>query len=386
MRQNTPVFLALASLASAQTFSACDPTKGDKCPPNPAFGNCGKPTVFDLSTVPHGADVWKKDKGFLDFWAPEKGILGDKSPLSIGDDGAILTITNKDQAPLIKTNKYLFYGRVEVETKAAPGVGIVTSIVLESDDRDEIDWEWIGGEQTNVQTNFFSKGANEFVNGITHAVSFNAMEGLHKYAIDWTPERIVFSVDGAEIRRATPKDFNKWPQTPVQVKLGTWVGGKTDLPQGTIDWAGGLADFAQAPFVAAYKSISITDYCGGKDKAGSYSYSDASGSQDSIVISDAGADVGFGGDDDGEDTSSAKPTKTKSDEKTTAKPTASSTSSADDSASSGDASESGSGGDAEPTGGADAGADQGDDGSAASVAGMSSTLAAAAALGWLLFA
>ena len=66
--------------------------------------------------------------------------MGKDSPLSIDGNGAIFTITKDSQAPLIKSKKYIFFGKVEVTMKAAPGRGIVTSIVLESDDRDEIDW------------------------------------------------------------------------------------------------------------------------------------------------------------------------------------------------------------------------------------------------------
>jgi hypothetical protein len=142
MRQpNIAWALALAGAASAQTFSECDPTRGDTCDPNPAFGNCGKPTAYDFAaSVPHGPDAWKTDEGFLAAWQPERSIMHEGSPLSMGPDGAVMTITNKDQAPLIKSNRYLFFGRVDVELRAAPGVGIVTSIVLESNDRDEIDW------------------------------------------------------------------------------------------------------------------------------------------------------------------------------------------------------------------------------------------------------
>ncbi len=52
----------------------------------------------------------------------------------------VLSITKPEQAPLVKSSHYLFYGKVEVTMKASPGVGIITSIVLESDTRDEIDW------------------------------------------------------------------------------------------------------------------------------------------------------------------------------------------------------------------------------------------------------
>ena len=42
--------------------------------------------------------------------------------------------------------------------EAAQGAGIVSAFILQSDDLDEIDWEWLGGDGTQVQTNYFSKG------------------------------------------------------------------------------------------------------------------------------------------------------------------------------------------------------------------------------------
>jgi hypothetical protein len=50
------------------------------------------------------------------------------------------------------------FGKVEAVVKAAPGAGIVSSVVLQSDDRDEIDWEWVGSDSEQVQTNYFGKG------------------------------------------------------------------------------------------------------------------------------------------------------------------------------------------------------------------------------------
>lgn len=47
------------------------------------------------------------------------------------------------------------FGLFEVKMKAAPGRGIVSSIVLQSDVRDEVDWEFIGGEDYRVQSNYF---------------------------------------------------------------------------------------------------------------------------------------------------------------------------------------------------------------------------------------
>jgi hypothetical protein len=60
--------------------------------------------------------------------------------LSFSDLGAAFTINAEDEAPTIYTDFYIFFGYVEVKLRAANGVGIISSIVLESDDLDEIDW------------------------------------------------------------------------------------------------------------------------------------------------------------------------------------------------------------------------------------------------------
>ena len=56
------------------------------------------------------------------------------------DRGAIFSIANLNEGPTVASNKYIFFGKVEVVLQAAPGAGIVTSVVLLSDDLDEIDF------------------------------------------------------------------------------------------------------------------------------------------------------------------------------------------------------------------------------------------------------
>lgn len=56
------------------------------------------------------------------------------------ENGAVYSISNDRQAPTVASPEYIFFGELEVELKAAPGAGIVTSIVLQSDCLDEIDW------------------------------------------------------------------------------------------------------------------------------------------------------------------------------------------------------------------------------------------------------
>lgn len=67
-------------------------------------------------------------------------VAAEGTTITYSDLGAAFTINTKTDAPTISTNFYIFFGYVEVKLRAAPGTGIVSSIVLESDDLDEIDW------------------------------------------------------------------------------------------------------------------------------------------------------------------------------------------------------------------------------------------------------
>lgn len=242
--------------------------------------------------------------------------------------------------------------------------------------------EWLGGDPGNVQTNFFSRGVNELGDGTgpgnsgIHGLGFNAVEGLHTYTLDWTPESITFYVDGQEIRKAEIGDPAKWPQTPMQVKIGIWAGGHPDNSEGTIEWAGGPTNFDDAPFTAWYKSLKIVDYCGGKDAAEEYVWSDDSGLQDSIEVVGAKGNGGFTANGSKSDVEADDPEDDDDDEEST---------------SSGDATKTGTDG-AESTDDADAAeSEEGDDGNgdgegAASIAGLSSTLVAMVGLAYLIMA
>lgn len=274
MRQNWStalVALAAATAVSGQTYSRCDPTKQDGCPADPAFGYQKASCSFSRDTC--------------GVFTPLEGTT-----LSYDNNGAVFKIERESNAPTVQTDKYIFFGRVDVVVQAAPGRGIVTSAVLQSDNLDEIDWEWIGGDNAQVQTNYFSKGdTTTYDRGKFHPVS-NPISSFHTYTIEWTKTKVVWSIDGGEVRTLLAQDAkggSAFPQTPMQVKLGTWVAGRQDAAPGTVQWAGGMADWSKAPFVAYYKSIIITDYAGGDGPgrgANQYIYGDKSGSWQSIRV------------------------------------------------------------------------------------------------------
>lgn len=151
-------------------------------------------------------------------------------------DGAVFTIAQQGQAPLIQSNWYIMFGRVECVIKAASGRGIVSSFVLQSDDLDEVDWEWLGVNNAEVQTNYFGKGdTSSYSRGAFHSNPGNH-DSFHTYTVEWTSSQIVWSIDGQPIRVLTPEtaDTNQYPQSPMMVRVGVWAGGDPNNAPGTI--------------------------------------------------------------------------------------------------------------------------------------------------------
>ncbi|KAJ6436973.1 cell wall glucanosyltransferase Mwg1 [Purpureocillium lavendulum] len=180
---------------------------------------------------------------------------------------------------------------VEELTDSSEGGGVREASSMSSSNKSMIDWEWVGGDNAQVQTNYFSKGDNStYDRGAFHNVA-NPTAQFHTYTLEWTSQAVTWSIDGAVVRTltaASAKGGAAFPQTPMQVKLGTWIGGRKDAPKGVVQWAGGYADYSKGPFLAYYKSITITDYAG-KDKPANggikqYIYSDNSGSWQSIKV------------------------------------------------------------------------------------------------------
>ena len=76
-----------------------------------------------------------------------------------------------------------------------------------ADEHDEIDIELVGGDPNHWQTNVFAPAPHEkqplyATFGATHnyARSAKSVSAVHSYTIDWSPEQIVWRVDGTEVR------------------------------------------------------------------------------------------------------------------------------------------------------------------------------------------
>ncbi|KAJ5375524.1 Concanavalin A-like lectin/glucanases superfamily [Penicillium concentricum] len=253
--------LAAATLVSGQTYSECNPMK-KTCPAN--VGTTESRHTFDFT----------KSSG-LDQWTTTAGNV------KTSPNGAEFTVNKQGDAPTIRTDFHIFFGEVSVTMKSAPGTGIVSSIVLQSDDLDEIDWEAVGGDTTHVQTNYFGKGDTTTYDRATFESVSAPQEVFHTYKVVWTKDATTWSVDGKVLRTLTSNDAQsgtRYPQTPMNVRIGIWAGGDPTNAEGTIQWAGGLTDYSKTPYTMYIKDVTIVNY----NPAESYTWSDQSGSAESI--------------------------------------------------------------------------------------------------------
>ncbi|OJD36612.1 glycosidase crf1 [Diplodia corticola] len=276
----------LPTLTAAQSYSSCNPTNTSQFPCPADTGLC-QSTVFETDFTTGDNTSWTTTAGNVTY----------------SDAGAAFTIAERGDAPTIETDFYIFYGRVEVTMKAAPGTGIVSSIVIESDDLDEIDWEFLGGSNTMVQSNYFGKGnTTSYDREAEHAVT-TPQDTSHVYAIDWTASRIEWLIDNTTVRTLAYADAvsgQNFPQTPATVRLGIWAGGDEDNSYWTRVWAGGNTTYSAAagmPWTMTVEKVAVTNY----GPAGSYNYTDSTGDAGSVAL--IGTDCG--GSDGGSSSSSS---------------------------------------------------------------------------------
>jgi len=154
-------------------------------------------------------------------------------------NGAGLTVARQGDSPILASDFYFMFGRVDVVMQAAPGTGIVSSIVLQSDDLDEVDWEFLGGDSGQVQTNYFGKGYDATYNRAAFLATPQPVDTtFNTYSLVWTASSITWLINGVASRTlnyAESEDAGAhFPQTPMQVKVGVWAGGDPSNSPGTI--------------------------------------------------------------------------------------------------------------------------------------------------------
>lgn len=228
---------------------------------------------WNKTGIPSGGKIWEKQN---------QGIIG----WSEDAKGSTFTIERSGDSPMVASKFYMLFGRFEVIMKAAKGRGIVSSAILQSEALDEVDWEFLGQDNTHVLTNYFGKGnTTSYDRGKEYEMD-EPQNKFHNYTIDWTKDRIQWWLDDKMLRELVPADAlngKNYPQTPMNIRMGIWAGGdvKNNDP-GVVEWAGGETNFDDGPFTMTVQTIYAKDYTQGAEY--SWDDMDASGSWEKVKV------------------------------------------------------------------------------------------------------
>lgn len=138
------------------------------------------------------------------------------------------------------TTKDLFsmrFGRVDVKAKMPEGQGLWAAIWMLGDNIDQIDWpgcgeidvaEILGNEPNKMYSTLHftdSEKTHGEIQGNYQLSSMTFNDDYHVFSLDWTPDKITFSVDGVEFQKVLIKDDMKEFLRSFYLVLNVAVGG-----------------------------------------------------------------------------------------------------------------------------------------------------------------
>jgi hypothetical protein len=116
----------------------------------------------------------------------------------------------------ITTNLTYSYGYYEAECKVPNGFGFWPAFWMHMNGK-EIDVLEIPGQSSNppvsFQTNVY--GTDQSLNNSVSINTINLANSFHKFAVEWTPEQVVFYLDGIQVRSMTGPAGSLVPNEPM---------------------------------------------------------------------------------------------------------------------------------------------------------------------------
>ncbi|MET0296647.1 MAG: glycoside hydrolase family 16 protein [Microbacterium sp.] len=156
-------------------------------------------------------------------------------------------ITGNYTSGRIETKTRFAYGRIEARIKVPQGPGLWSAFWLYGDDRNGQDWPAVGevdimellGNTRDLHSTVIggrTSGERWTRQGTTLGSAPFADE-WHVYAVDWTKDALIFSVDGREtyrLLRSSLSSDEQWPfDRPSSITLNLAVGGSWPGPPNT---------------------------------------------------------------------------------------------------------------------------------------------------------
>lgn len=168
---------------------------------------------------------------------------------------------------VVSTTRFMQYGKVVARIKTgSSSPGVVSAFILRNEEPgDEIDFEIVGRDPTEAQTNFYyrtppytTSDLVDYSNAGKTPLGLNTALDFHDYEIEWLPDYISWKIDGRVVRSvfrnqtkddelvvdpATGLKAKKFPSTPARIQFGIWDGGQGS--NGTAAWAGTPTDWSK---------------------------------------------------------------------------------------------------------------------------------------------
>lgn len=202
------------------------------------------------------------------------------------EESLVMAMPKNSGGTVVSSTRDVWYGKVSATLKTSHLAGVITSFILYSGVKDEIDFEWVGSDLGTTQTNFYWNGVLNWNNSANISTT-DTFNDYHTYELDWQEDYINWSVDGV-VGRTLYKNqtYNstsgryEFPQTPSKVHISIWPGGNATNPPGTVAWAGGEINWDSDDikdtgyYYALLKEVNITcgDIPSGTKQNGTESY------------------------------------------------------------------------------------------------------------------
>ncbi|KAF9179073.1 hypothetical protein BGZ51_004757 [Haplosporangium sp. Z 767] len=149
----------------------------------------------------------------------------------------------------VSSTRWMLYGKVSARIKSgSPSVGVISSFIYRNAmTGDEVDYEWVGKEPSQIQSNYYwrtpatmdTKDIN-YGNSIHSEIGVDLSKEFQVYTIEWLPDRLTWSVNDKVVRtmhKSEASNGTQYPSTPSQIQFSIWDGGLGEPD--TQEWAGG---------------------------------------------------------------------------------------------------------------------------------------------------
>jgi len=170
--------------------------------------------------------VWNYEEGDgcpnLCGWGNNEEQIYDRKYVEVKDGNLVITAVKKDDQYYSgkinsKGNVEFTYGVIEVKAKVATGKGLWPAIWMLGADISEVGWpasgeidilEYIGREPGMVFTSLHTTASHGNTINTKKTKIKDIEEGFHTYKAVWTEKYIEFFVDGQQLYKFTPKQYD----------------------------------------------------------------------------------------------------------------------------------------------------------------------------------